>query len=261
MEDKQNSSRDREHARNARVSGIVKWFHVKNGYGFIIRSDTGKDVFVHRTAIVRNNPRKAIPSLGDGEAVEFFVTTTTKGERAVCVSGPNWTKVRGSKFARGRRRRGYRNRPTLHQQSASCSDDGGVSSSELSRFQQQTTADFPNSGKTVSGSGTVRQSDSDTVAKEQSGFVCRACYCDLRASGPNVLSPTSVTLVRPVPAPRRSVPKQATANEPTLSVSNAAGQRGVRCVEPQTVGELHQWIMDVLNVRKSGYPRDTKYDY
>ncbi len=33
------------------LSGTVKWFNYKKGYGFITPEDGGKDVFVHITAL------------------------------------------------------------------------------------------------------------------------------------------------------------------------------------------------------------------
>jgi CspA family cold shock protein len=58
-------------------TGTVKWFSAEKGFGFIAR-EGGDDVFVHHSAIDMQGFR----NLEEGQAVEFELTTTDKGEQA-----------------------------------------------------------------------------------------------------------------------------------------------------------------------------------
>jgi len=61
--------------------GIVKWFNGSKGYGFI-SVENGEDVFVHYSAIQDNGGYR---SLDEGQAVEFDITTGSKGLQATNV--------------------------------------------------------------------------------------------------------------------------------------------------------------------------------
>lgn len=61
-------------------TGTVKWFNDSKGYGFISR-ETGKDVFVHHSAIEGEGFR----SLSENQRVEFEVENGPKGLQAVHV--------------------------------------------------------------------------------------------------------------------------------------------------------------------------------
>ncbi len=58
-------------------TGTVKWFSAEKGFGFIAR-EGAEDVFVHHTAIEMQGFR----NLQEGQAVEFELTTTDKGDQA-----------------------------------------------------------------------------------------------------------------------------------------------------------------------------------
>ena len=88
----------------SRVTGTVRWFNAKSGYGFIIRDDTKEDLFVHQTVIVKNNSKKAIRSLSEGERVEFDVVAGEKGAVASRVSAPGGSRVKESPYAPDRKK-------------------------------------------------------------------------------------------------------------------------------------------------------------
>lgn len=67
-----------------RLTGTVKWFSQKKGYGFI-GPDAGSDadVFVHYSAIQGDGFR----NLNEGQRVEFAIMHSPKGLQAVEVVG------------------------------------------------------------------------------------------------------------------------------------------------------------------------------
>ena len=62
-----------------KLTGKVKWFNGKKGYGFIERDDKEKDVFVHASAVREAGLR----FLNEGDVLSFEVEAGDKGPSAV----------------------------------------------------------------------------------------------------------------------------------------------------------------------------------
>ena len=63
------------------ATGIVKFFNVIKGFGFITPDDGSPDVFFHLSAIISSGLLK----LDEGQKVEFEITNTPKGPQATRV--------------------------------------------------------------------------------------------------------------------------------------------------------------------------------
>ncbi len=58
--------------------GIVKWFNPTKGYGFIARTNGGKDVFIHISAV----ERAGLSTLAEGQNVTFDIVVNRGKEAA-----------------------------------------------------------------------------------------------------------------------------------------------------------------------------------
>ena len=59
-------------------TGVVKWFNVTKGYGFIEPEDGGKDIFVHITAVQRSG----MEGLTEGQKVSYELEEGRNGRLA-----------------------------------------------------------------------------------------------------------------------------------------------------------------------------------
>ncbi len=65
-----------------RITGTVKWFDEKKGFGFIQKDDGSGDCFVHHSAIQGSG----FKTLNEGEKVEFEIVEGEKGPAASDVT-------------------------------------------------------------------------------------------------------------------------------------------------------------------------------
>ena len=79
------------------VSGTVKWFDSRKGYGFVSRDDGTGDVFAHFSAIKADEDE--FRTLYEGDKVEFEVTEGDKGPQASDIT----VTERAPRQSRGRR--------------------------------------------------------------------------------------------------------------------------------------------------------------
>ncbi|HEY9211315.1 MAG TPA: cold-shock protein [Ancylobacter sp.] len=63
-------------------TGTVKWFNDQKGYGFIQPDNSGKDVFVHISAVQRSG----LQGLRDGEKISFELQTDQRSGKTSAVN-------------------------------------------------------------------------------------------------------------------------------------------------------------------------------
>ena len=172
---------DTEHSREGskeliatRVTGTVKWFNAKSGYGFIIRDDTKEDLFVHQTVIVKNNSKKAVRSVGDGERVEFDVVAGGRGAVASNVSAPGGSRVKGSPYVPDKKEGkkvkcdtpGHRARPELRRSGTSQLSEG-LNPPKAAKYSQKKQPFLPVLHKTVTLHSSPNSAGTETTEEAE----------------------------------------------------------------------------------------------
>jgi CspA family cold shock protein len=66
---------------STKITGQVKWFSIRKGYGFITRADGGGDVFVHHSGIEGED----FKTLFEGQKVSFNTIEEPRGPKAINV--------------------------------------------------------------------------------------------------------------------------------------------------------------------------------
>jgi len=63
------------------LTGTVKWFKADKGFGFVAPDDGGKDVFVHKSVVLR----LGLTQLETGQRLRMTVHTASKGREALSI--------------------------------------------------------------------------------------------------------------------------------------------------------------------------------
>ncbi len=64
------------------ATGVVKWFNMQKGFGFIAPDEGGADVFVHVSAVERSG----LTGLKEGQAVTFEIENDTRKNKPSAVN-------------------------------------------------------------------------------------------------------------------------------------------------------------------------------
>lgn len=75
---------DAKESAGGSLSGSVKWFDVRKGYGFI-QTSNNQDVFAHYSQVTAPRGNDGMRVLVQGQKVEFEIADGPKGKQAVNI--------------------------------------------------------------------------------------------------------------------------------------------------------------------------------